>query len=198
MIMARPWIVAAFLAVMVAGVAAGKDEKPVVKDFTLLDAQGQKHTPAEWKDAKAVVLLFLATECPVSNSYSPECQRLAKAFCVRGVLVWGVYSDPDVTAETAARHGQDYSLTFPRLLDPAQTLAKAAGVRVTPEAVVLTPDGRVKYRGRIDDRYTEDGKRRDEPRVRDLVNAVDAVLDGKEPNPYQTKAFGCPLPPAKP
>ena len=140
------------------------------------------------------MLLFLATECPVSNGYAPEYVRLAKEFGERGVLFWECIPIPDLTAEVATQHGKEYGLTFALLLDPQQELARATGVRVTPEAVVLTPAGRVPYRGRIDDRDAEDGKRRDEPRVRDLHDAIEAVLADKAPPVAETRAFGCPLP----
>jgi peroxiredoxin len=165
-----------------------------VKDFALKDSAGRTRTPAEWRGGKAAVLVFLGTECPVSNGYSPELTRLAKAFAARGVVFWGIHSDPTVTADAAARHAADYKLGFPILLDPAQCLARATGVKVVPEAVVLTPGGVVLYRGRIDDKYSPDGKRRDEPRTRDLEAAVEAVLAGKEPVPAAGAAFGCPLP----
>ena len=167
----------------------------VVKDFSLPDLQGKLHTPAEWKDRKAVVLVFLATECPVCNGYAPELGRLMKSFASENVLLMGVHPDPELTADEARQHAREYQLGFTLLLDPRQVLAGAAGAHVTPEAVVLSPTGEVRYRGRIDDRYSAEGKRRDEPRTHDLAEAVQAVLAGKDPAAAETKAFGCPLPP---
>jgi peroxiredoxin len=166
-----------------------------VKDFSLSDTKGQKHTAAEWKGNKAVVLIFLGTECPVSNGYAPEYVRLAKRFGERGVRFYGIHADPDVSAEAAAKHAAEYDLTFPILLDPTHAVARQAGVKVVPEVVVLAPTGQVHYRGRIDDRYTPEGTRREEPRTRDLENALAAVVEGKAPPVAQTRAFGCPLPP---
>jgi peroxiredoxin len=168
-----------------------------VKDFTLPDLQGKPHTPAEWKERKAVVLVFLNTECPVCNFYAPELGRLAKALRAENVLLLGVHPDPYLTVEDARKHAEEYRLGFPILMDPRQVLAAATGVTRTPEVVVLSPGGELRYRGRIDDRYSADGKRREEPRTRDLAEAVKAVVEGKEPVAAQTKAFGCPLPPPK-
>ena len=53
------------------------------------------------------------------------------------------------------------------------------------------------YRGRIDDRYSPDGKRRNEPRTRDLEDALDAVAAGRKPAVSETPVFGCPLQEAK-
>jgi peroxiredoxin len=169
-----------------------------VKEFSLLDSKGTRHTTAEWKDSKAVVLLFLGTECPVSNGYAPEYTRLAKQFRARGVLFYGVHADPEVTATVAAKHAAEFGLTFPVLLDPTHTVTRQAGVRVVPEAVMLSAQGRILYRGRIDDRYSPEGRRREEPSSRDLENALAAVVAGKAPPVAETRAFGCPLPePAK-
>ena len=174
------------------GLAASDDEH--VSDFSLADTAGKQHAIAELRHCKAVVLFFVSTECPASNGYAPVMQQLASRYAARGVTVYGVHTDPDVTAEQAAAHAKEYGLTMPILLDPRQTLARQTGARVTPESVVVTPDGAVVYRGRIDDRYAIDGKRRDVPTTHDLAAAIDAVLDGTAPAVSRTRAFGCPLP----
>lgn len=167
---------------------------PRVGDFALNDVRGVRHTAKEWADRKAVVLFILGTECPVSNGYAPEMTRIAKAYGREGVAVFGVHPDPDVTAEAALRHAKEYSLDFPILLDPRQTLTRQAGVRVTPEAVLLSPAGVVLYRGRIDDRYSTGGKRRDAASTNDLEDALRAALSGRTVAVPRTRAYGCPLP----
>src|SRR5262245_29322583 len=193
---------AAILTVLLAGTGlprAGEKPAGAVEDFALPDAHGRKHTADAWKDKKAVVLVFLGTECPVSNGYAPEYRRLVEAYAGKGVLFYGVHPDPDVTAGAAAKHAAEYRLPFPVLLAPTQGVPNKAGVKGVPEAVVLSPKGQLLYRGRIDDLYTPDGKRREEPKTRDLDEALKAVLAGKVPPVAQTEAFGCPLPqPVKP
>lgn len=162
---------------------------PVWKDTT-----GKEHRRADWKDAKAVIVFFLNTECPVANFYAPEMEQFAKAARERGVLVLGAYPDPEVDAAAGLAHGREYKLTFPCLLDPEQKLARSLGVRVTPEVAILSNKGELLYLGRIDDRFAPDGKRRAEPTTRDLRDALDAVLAGKPVATPRTVAFGCPLP----
>jgi peroxiredoxin len=188
----------------VAGEGKSRDRRPErtdspgvarrVKDFTLKDSAGRLHTSAAWRGRTAVVLFFLGMECPVSNGYAPEMTRLARAYRTRGVLFWGVHPDPDVTPAAAARHAREYRLDFQVLLDPRQDLARQAGVRVTPEVVVLSPTGEVLYRGQIDDKYAATGKRRLEARTRGLETALHAVLARKKVSVPRTRAFGCPLP----
>jgi hypothetical protein len=143
------------------------------------------------------VLFFLGTECPVSNGYSPDMQAIVTKYATAGVACYGVHCDPTITAAEVASHAKEYGLAFPMLLDPEQVLAQGSGVRVTPEAVVVSPTGKVLYRGRLDDRYSTEGKRRDEPTVRDLENALTSILAGTAPTVSETKAFGCPLPKRK-
>src|SRR5690348_5795745 len=65
-------------------------------DFELLDANGRKHTAREWKDARAVAIFFIAAECPISNRYGPEINRLVADYSARGIAFYGVHSDPDI------------------------------------------------------------------------------------------------------
>jgi len=188
------FITCMLLNLLLAGAMAAEPSARPRVEVALKDTAGELRTQAEWKGKKAVVLLFLGTECPVSNGYAPELERLANKYAEQGILVWGLHPDPDVTAEIARKHAGEYRLTFPILLDPEQRVARSAGVEVTPEAVVLNPAGDVVYRGRIDDRYSAGGKRRDEPTTRDLLNALETVLSGKVPEVPYRKAHGCPLP----
>jgi peroxiredoxin len=173
------------------------DDGRRVHDVALADTSGAVHLLAEWSDRKAIVLLFLGTQCPVSNAFAPEMRRLCNIYGPQGFVFLGVHPDPEVTAEAAAKHATEYSLGFTILLDPDQVVAGEAGVRVTPEAVVLAPDGHVLYRGQIDDRVAPDGKRRDVPHSRGLLAALDAVLADEMPAVTRTAAFGCPLPPPR-
>jgi peroxiredoxin len=166
-----------------------------VREFELADTDGALHTKEEWAGHPAVVLFFIGTDCPVSNSYAPEMRRLARRYGPAGVLFCGISADPDETAASAAAHAREYGLTFPILLDPRERVARQAGVSVTPEAVVLLPDGQVAYQGRIDDRYTADGRHRPTASIHELERALEAVLRDESPPVVRTKAFGCPLVP---
>ncbi|HKB05760.1 MAG TPA: redoxin domain-containing protein [Gemmataceae bacterium] len=189
-----PFVIAACLVL-----GQGPATPAEVRDFALADVKDHTHTTADWKEKKAVVLLFVATECPVSNYYASEYVRLARAFAEKGVLFYAVHPDPDVTAAEAAKHADEYRLPFPVLLDPNHAVTRQTGVKVVPEAVVLSPAGRILYRGRIDDRYNASGVRREVVASHDLEDALTAVVAGKAPPEAETRAYGCPLPrPAKP
>lgn len=173
----------------------GNPAKQADWDFELLDANGRKHTAREWKAARAVALFFIAAECPISNRYAPEINRLVADYSARGVAFYGVHSDPDIGPAAALRHARDYSFDFPVLLDPAQILAGKTGVILTPTAVILSPAGELLYRGSIDNRYLDFGKYRGAGVKPDLRLALDAVTAGKPVPEKYTKPVGCALPP---
>ncbi len=164
-------------------------------DFSLLDAAGRKHTARDWKAARAVALFFIAAECPISNRYAPEINRLVADYSARGILFYGVHSDPAIGAPAARQHSKDYGFKFPSMLDPTQILASRTGVTLTPTAVILSPAGELLYRGRIDNRYLDFGKYRDAGVKPDLRLALDAVVAGKPVAEPFTKPIGCALPP---
>jgi Flp pilus assembly protein TadD len=137
------------------------------------------------------VLIFVRTDCPISNRYAPELQRLNREFGSRGVTFWIVYPDPGETEETARKHVNEFGLPGTVLLDPTHQWVKRAGARTTPEAAVFTSDQRLIYHGRIDDRYVAFGKARSAPTTHDLQDAITAALEGKRVPRPTAPAIGC-------
>jgi hypothetical protein len=173
---------------------AGGAAQPPPKTEPYAALRGAAATPLEVKGAKAVVLFFLSTDCPVANYYTAEVSAISKDYSAEPVRFYVVHADPALTAAAAAEHARTWKLTCPVLLDPEHRLVKLTGVTVTPEVAVVLPDGTVAYRGRIDDTYVELGKRRAEPNRRDLRLALAAVLKGQPVAEPRTKAIGCFLP----
>src|SRR5207249_2634589 len=66
---------------------------PLVGHFSLPDTEGRNHTVEEWQQTRAVVLFFIAAECPVSNRYAPEINRLVADFASQHVAFYAVHSD---------------------------------------------------------------------------------------------------------
>ncbi|MCI0464279.1 MAG: redoxin domain-containing protein [Gemmataceae bacterium] len=182
-------LLALALAWQVAG-AAGQEKAA----DTFVDVKGTTHRPLDTRCAKAVVLLFITTDCPIANYYTSEISALVKDHSGQGVRFYAIHVDPELTPARARKHADEYGLTCPVLIDATHRLVKATGATITPEAAVLTPDGKVAYRGRIDDTYVELGKRRVEPGQRDLRDALAAVLAGRPVKQARTMAVGCPIP----
>ena len=159
--------------------------------FALRDAQGVEHSSAEWRGTRAVVLFYVTTDCPLSNGYAPEMNRIAETYAPRAVKFYAVQGDTTIADDEVRRHARDFAYRFPVLLDPQLLLAHHTGATVTPEAVVVSSSGDVLYLGRIDNRVENFGKVRVEPTEFDLRDALDAILAGRPVPHPRTRALGC-------
>ena len=141
---------------------------------------------------KATVAIFLMTDCPVARAMRPDLNEMAKRYSPLGIHFYGVFADED--PESILRHIGDYRIAFPCLMDDACQLAKISGASRVPEAAIFGPDGTPLYRGRIDDRAVKIGRIKPVPAERNLSDALDALVAGKNlPSPKPVTA-GCYLP----
>lgn len=138
-------------------------------------------TPTVW--------VFTTTDCPISNRYAPEIERLAAKFKGRAKFVL-VYPAQHDSPAMIREHVKKFAYSMETLRDTDQKLVKLTGVTVTPEVAVMQGD-RVVYRGRIDDRYLELGRERALATTHDLEDALTAVIAGKAVAHRETQAVGC-------
>jgi thiol-disulfide isomerase/thioredoxin len=159
------------------------------------DIDGVARTPLK-PEGKASVLFFITNDCPISNSYAPEIQRICSEYSPKQVACNLVYVDPDLTLSDVKKHLKEFGYNrIPAILDSTQKLVHATGATVTPEAAVIGASGKVLYRGRIDNVYASLGKRRPAATEKDVRKALDEVLSGKPVSTPETKAIGCYIPP---
>jgi thiol-disulfide isomerase/thioredoxin len=119
----------------------------------LRDVDGIEHRQAEWDSKRAVVIFFTTTECPLSNGYIPEMNRLQKEYAARNVAFFAVEVDTSIADRDVRKHAKDFAIGYPVLIDKRQTLVRRTGATATPEVAVLSSKGAVLYLGRIDNRW---------------------------------------------
>jgi hypothetical protein len=141
---------------------------------------------------RAGVLIFVLSDCPISNGYAPEIQRICAAYAGAGVGCTLIYEDAAIDDGAVQAHLREYRYTnMPWTIDRDHRLAARANATVTPEAVVVEPNGTIRYRGRIDDFYSALGKPRQVVTAYDLRDALDALLAGRRVPHPETTAVGC-------
>jgi hypothetical protein len=86
------------------------------------------------------VLLFVAHDCPISNSYAPEINRLQSQFGKQNIGFYIVYVDSNMSATAARKHAHDYAFKSTLLLDTKHVLAKQRERRSRPKR--CNPAGR--------------------------------------------------------
>src|SRR6185295_3831758 len=113
--------------------------------FSLFDTTGHLHQDLDWAKSKAVVIFFTTTDCPISNGYVPEMNRIYADYSKRGVSFYAVHSDLTIADADVRKHAKDFGFAFPVLFDKKQVLARSTGATAIPESAVLTSDGKVLY-----------------------------------------------------
>jgi peroxiredoxin len=136
--------------------------------------------------APATVLVFFSSLCAVSNAYNDRLIRLQAREAARGVPVLLVNANANESAADLRKYQQAAGFPFPVYRDAGNVLADRLGARLTPEAYVLDRQGRVRYRGAIDDAQTEA-----RVTISSLAEAVDAVVAGRAVAMPEMKSFGC-------
>lgn len=170
-------------------------DKPVgsvgkkVADFTLKDTNGNPVSLARFHN-KALVIIFVGTECPINNQYMARLGQLHKAYAEQGVQFLAVNSNHHDTAERVAEHAKQHAIPFPVLKDEESRVADQFGAQRTPEAFILDADHTIRYQGRIDDQFGNFYER-PAPTRRDLAIALDEVLAGKPVTQPYTTVAGC-------
>ena len=162
---------------------AGPVTAPSIESVT--DIDGETH-PLDG----VTVVVFVKTKCPIANYYQPTLRRLSEEWGDDVNLVQ-VHTESRVDEAEASKHRSEFNVAGVITLDPEQELIEALDATVTPEAFVIDQNGKVRYRGRIDDTYLAFGKRRQTVASPDLANAVQAVLSGEAVPVSKTEAVGC-------
>jgi hypothetical protein len=192
--MSRRWVLAIACVLACTPEPAPGGAEQHSRTSSVRDLAGRIVDPLAHND-RADLLLFVRTDCPISNRYAPELAHIVERFATQPLDVWLIYVDEDETPAKIRAHMQAYRLPGTPLRDLEQHLAARAGVKVTPEAALFDAGGVRRYRGRIDDRHVDYGQQRAEPSTHELLDAITAVLDGRAPAVAEVDAVGCPLPP---
>ena len=137
-------------------------------------------------NAKATVVLFISTKCPISNSYNDRMNAIYKEYSDRGVQFVFVNANANEPVQEIEEHAKANQFSFKVYKDVNNVLASEFGATVTPEAYVFDNSGVLQYHGQVDDATNEA-----RVRVKGLRTAIDAVLSNRPVELKETKAFGC-------
>lgn len=136
--------------------------------------------------AKATAVIFVATQCPVSNAYNERMNALYKDYSNRGVQFVFVNSNSTEPVAEVDEHAKSKGFAFKVYKDTDSVLATKFGATVTPEVYLFNSGGSLVYHGRIDN-----SRELSEVKSQDARMAFDAVLAGRAVPVTTTKAFGC-------
>lgn len=166
---------------------------PHFKD--LPGADGRPYSLADFKDRKALLVIFMCNHCPYVIAVQDRINALAKKYQPLGVGVIGINPNdpvkyPDDSLEKMKERARELGYVFPYVQDFTQNVAKAYDAVCTPDPYLyenVNGDFLLRYRGRIDDNWKDEKA----VRVRDLAEAIEAIL-GRQPVAIDQKpSMGC-------
>ena len=170
-------------------------------DFRLEGVDGRFYSLKDFAPAKVLVVVFTCNHCPTAQYYEERLKNLARDYKAKGVALVAIspndensvrldelgYTDlSDSFAEMKIRAAHR-GFNYPYLYEGDRTgVSRAYGPTATPHAFVFDAARKLRYVGRIDD-----SERPQYVKVRDLTNALDALLAGKPAPVEKTRSFGC-------
>jgi hypothetical protein len=154
--------------------------------FSLPGVDGQEHGPAE---GRMTAVVMWCNHCPYVQAWETRLDSIARDHPDLDVVAINA-NDPDrypaddldAMKERATARG----FSFAYVQDRSQEIARAYGGERTPHAFLFDPEGRLRYRGAIDDSWEEENAR-----TAYLRDAIDAIRSGRDPDPAETPAVGC-------
>jgi hypothetical protein len=170
------------------GIAIGDAAPP----FELPDVDGPAKGVGDTAGDRATVVYWTCNHCPYALAWHERLLAAARDCADRGVRFLAINSNdaerypqdgPEAMRERVERDG---GWPHPYLFDASQGVAHAYGAERTPDVFVFDSDLRLRYRGAPDADYEDEGQN-----AAWLREALDAVLDGREPSPAETEPVGC-------
>jgi len=161
--------------------------------FSLPDTEGGIVSLEDLADAPAVLVAFICNHCPFVIHIRQGFAEFGREFGDRGVAIIAINSNdvdryPGDSPEAMALEHERAGYTFPYLFDESQDVAHAYRAACTPDLYLFDADRRLVYRGEFD------GSRPGNTvpvTGASLRAAVEAVLDGRVPDPDQRPSVGC-------
>jgi peroxiredoxin len=162
-------------------------------DFKLPDTSGKTISLADFKNASALVVIFMCNHCPYVVHIRAGLAQLARDCAPKHVAIVGVNSNDvnNYPADSLAKMKDEVKLAgyiFPYLYDETQAVAKDYHAACTPDIFLFDNGRRLVYRGQFDASRPGNGI---PVTGKDLRSALDAVLAGKPVSPDQKASIGC-------
>ncbi len=124
--------------------------------FELSDVDGVKHSLKDLMGDKGVLIAFICNHCPYVHAIIDRLVADAKTLQAEGINFVAIMSNdyksyPEDAPDQMKIFAEENGFTFPYLIDEDQSVAKAYDAVCTPDFFGFNADGKLQYRGRLDD-----------------------------------------------
>jgi thioredoxin-related protein len=137
--------------------------------------------------SKGTVAVFMSAKCPCSNSHTGLVKKLSEEF--KDFTFVAVHSNADEEMSFAKSYFENVGFPFPVIEDAAGKLADQYKALKTPHAFLLSPDGKVIFKGGVTG-STDDPAASKQQYLRDALRDVQA---GRPVKVSYARPLGCPI-----
>jgi len=161
-------------------------------DFDLPGVDGNDYSLVKFADAKILIVVFSCNHCSYVVGSEDRMVRLYSDYGPKGVAMIAINSNetenhPTDSFEHMVKRARDKGFAFPYVRDESQDVALAYGALRTPHYFVFDGERLLRYTGRMDDNPRQPGQQT----THELRDALDALLEGKDPPEPATNPIGC-------
>jgi peroxiredoxin len=162
-------------------------------DFRLPDMNGKIISLADFKNAPALLVIFMCNHCPYVIHIRAGLAQLARDYAPQNVAIVGISANDakNYPADSPAKMKDEVKSAgyiFPYLYDETQAVAKSYRAACTPDFFLFDRGRRLVYRGQFDASRPGNGN---PVTGKDLRAALDAVLGGRTTSEFQAPSIGC-------
>ncbi|KRB56843.1 thioredoxin family protein [Flavobacterium sp. Root186] len=166
----------------------------IAPNFYLKDTNSNNtYSFEDLKGSKGTLVVFMCNHCPFVLHVINEIVMISHDYRVQGLGIIAISSNdivkypqdsPELMTDFALQHKFD----FPYLFDETQEVAKAYDAACTPDFYLFDNQGKLFYRGQLDDSRPGNGIPLSGT---DLRNAIDALIYNRSLNEIQKPSIGC-------
>lgn len=160
--------------------------------FALSGVDGKTCSLEGLAEKPILIVMFSCNHCPYVQAYEDRLVNIQRDYKDRGIQLVAINSNdavnyPEDNLDQMVARAKAKSFNFPYLRDATQQVARVYGATHTPQIFVFNRERRLCYMGKIDDNWQNPQA----VRRRYLREALDALLEGREPAEPSTHAIGC-------
>ncbi|MFO0947676.1 MAG: Mpo1-like protein [Planctomycetota bacterium] len=175
------------------GTSNAAEMQPTIPGNDVFGTDNAKISLQSLRGDKGTAIVFISTECPISNGYVPTLNQMHQKWTAKGIALVLLNPNDGQSAEKMAEHRAEFELVPAVYKDEGSLIAKQLGVTHCPEACLFDAGGKLVYRGRIDDRYRRRGASARPSTMQDLEDAIVETLAGNHVKLRTTDPVGCPI-----
>ena len=163
-------------------------------EFTLPDTiTGETLSFSSLKGQKGILVMFICNHCPYVIHVNEELIRVTNDYKSKGISVIAISSNDEVNYPQDGpvqmkKHAEETGYNFPYLYDESQAVARAYVAECTPDFYLFDEKESLYYRGRLDGSRPGNSDQLD---GKDMRDAMDSMLSGKETPVVQRPSAGC-------